>query len=110
MRSVMFGAALSVALLAAGPSAACDLDGFSGAHRFMPFQPISTQSQPPPVTTPRATRDRPAPRVRADGRRRGDGGRRSDDGEGYASYGASDTSTGAGAPGDADWIHNARDR
>jgi hypothetical protein len=107
------GTAVVFVLMASSAAAACDLDGVAGPHRYNPFQTLATTAVAA-ITSPSrpAARERStAPRERARDNRN-NGGRRSDDGQGYSTYSAStsDTSDGSGTPGDADWIHSARDR
>jgi len=102
----------AAALMAAGSAFACDLDGVIGAHRYNPFQSAVATTSAPASPSRQTTRVRAStPQARGEDRRRSSG-RRSDDGQGYATYSAaaSDTSEGGGVPGDADWIHSARDR
>ena len=110
--ALIVGSAFCLAVISPlGAASACELDGLPGAHRFMPFHPVVSTSPAPPVVTPRASRERPSRQARTEDRRRSSGSRRSDDGQGYPSHATRpDSADGLGAPGDADWIHSARDR
>lgn len=102
--------AIVATLMLPSAALACDLDGMPGAHRFSPFQAAMahTYTPPPPPAAPPQSAQR-VPRPPQD-TQAGSVRRQNAPSSAGRTGAQSDAPQSSGTPGDADWIHSARDR